>query len=139
MSISGFAYKTTTIKGTSHIALKRLPSNSFDIIYLDGDHRADVVLADAVFSFDLLKTGGLLIFDDYLWLNTTLPNEVIAKTAVDSFITAYRVHLDIVHRGHQLFLKKRKSPYAYFPTPPVACTPIGQYVYVWFGVCRAII
>ncbi|MBW1824886.1 MAG: class I SAM-dependent methyltransferase [Deltaproteobacteria bacterium] len=132
LSMSGFAHKTTTIEGSSQTELKHLPPNSFDIIYLDGDHRADAVLADAVLSFDLLKTGGLLIFDDYLWPDTTLPNEIIAKMAVDSFITAYRVHIDVVHRGHQLFLKKRKSPYAYFPTPPVACTPIGQYLYIWF-------
>ena len=131
LSISGFAHKATTIEGSSQIELRRLPLNSFDIIYIDGCHRADCVLADAVFSFELLKTDGLLIFDDYPLFWNQLPEELRPQIAIDSFITAYRNSIEVVHRGYQFFIRKRKSPYAYFRTPPDCCTPIGQYLYVW--------
>jgi predicted O-methyltransferase YrrM len=39
----------------------------FDFIYIDGDHTAVGVLSDAVHAYPLLKVGGLIAFDDYLW------------------------------------------------------------------------
>lgn len=39
----------------------------FDMIYIDGSHQATDVLADAVLAFRLLRTGGMMIFDDYYW------------------------------------------------------------------------
>jgi len=42
-------------------------SGYFDFIYVDGSHRAPDVLTDLVMSFELLKFGGLLVADDYLW------------------------------------------------------------------------
>jgi predicted O-methyltransferase YrrM len=39
----------------------------FDFIYIDGDHTAFNVLVDAVCAYPLLKVGGLIAFDDYLW------------------------------------------------------------------------
>jgi hypothetical protein len=33
----------------------------------DGSHRARDVLEDAVLSWPLLKVGGIMLFDDYLW------------------------------------------------------------------------
>ena len=90
VQLSGFADKVKTIEGFSQIELRSLPLNSFDIIYIDGDHKADGVMADAVLSFGLLKDGGVLIFDDYLWFENQLPNELRPRIAVDSFITSYR-------------------------------------------------
>jgi predicted O-methyltransferase YrrM len=40
---------------------------TFDLVYVDGSHQAPDVLSDAVMAFPLLRVGGLLIFDDYLW------------------------------------------------------------------------
>ena len=39
----------------------------FDFIYVDGDHTAVGVLSDAVHAIPLLKVGGLIAFDDYMW------------------------------------------------------------------------
>jgi len=111
--------------------LKKLPLNTFDIIYIDGDHTAAGVLADAVLSFQLLKTDGVLIFDDYRWFEERLPEELRPRIAIDSFITSYRNALEVVYRGYQVFIKKRENPCAHFPIPPIGCTPFAQYVYVW--------
>ena len=41
---------------------------TFDVVYIDGSHQAPAVLADdAVMAFHLLRSGGLMIFDDYIW------------------------------------------------------------------------
>lgn len=64
----------------------------FDLIYVDGSHTAPDTLTDAVLAFQLLRVGGVMIFDDYLWsmepqhaadpLNTP-------KFAIDTFTTAF--------------------------------------------------
>lgn len=40
---------------------------TYDIIYIDGSHRCEDVLFDGLCAYDLLKVGGTLVFDDYLW------------------------------------------------------------------------
>jgi len=39
--------------------------NQFDIIFIDASHEANDVIIDAVLSWNLLKIGGVLIFDDF--------------------------------------------------------------------------
>ena len=131
LQLSGFAHKAITIEGFSQTELRSLPLNSFDIIYIDGDHKADGVMADAVLSFGLLRDGGILIFDDYLWFEKQLPEELIPRIAVDSFITSYRNSLEVIYRGYQMFIRKREGFCDRFPIPPIGCSPVGQYIYVW--------
>lgn len=64
---SGFSDKTTTITDYSQLALRELPFDSYDIIYVDGSHAKDDALEDAILCWRLLKDGGVLIFDDYRW------------------------------------------------------------------------
>ena len=62
---------------------------SFDLIYVDGSHQAPDVLSDAVLAFMLLKVGGVLIFDDYLWAEDHKhPRDPIEcpKIAIDAFL-----------------------------------------------------
>jgi predicted O-methyltransferase YrrM len=131
LKLSGFASKTKTIEGFSQVELRKLPLGSFDIIYIDGDHRAKSVLADAVLSFELLKNGGILIFDDYSWLDRNKPYELSPAFAINSFIANYRDSVEIIQRDYQIFIRKRADPYFHFSPPPVGCTSFGQYVYVW--------
>ena len=65
LRVAHAAHKVTKIKATSREALRKLPFESYDLVYLDGSHMAADVLEDAVLSFPLLKPGGILIFDDY--------------------------------------------------------------------------
>ncbi|MGL4859332.1 MAG: class I SAM-dependent methyltransferase [Enterobacteriaceae bacterium] len=83
-------------KGESATILPRLlmekQRNYFDFIYIDGSHQASDVLCDAVLSFLLLKNGGLMGFDDYLFAET-LPQGLdllrCPKPAIDAFVNTY--------------------------------------------------
>jgi predicted O-methyltransferase YrrM len=128
LKTSGFSHKATTIKGYSQFELRKLPLNSFDIIYIDADHRAKAVMSDAALSWELLKNGGLIIFDDYLWHNKKLPNELLPKLAIDSFVSCYRDVLEIVHSGYQLIVRKNVDS---CDELTMGCSRVGQYVYIW--------
>jgi predicted O-methyltransferase YrrM len=106
--ILGLKNKVKIMTGKSQFLLRQLPPDSFDIIFLDGSHVANDVLADAVYSWPLLKKGGLLIFDDYLW-KPHIPIKFRPKIAVKAFVKAYGNQVDAVHCGYQIFLKKRKK------------------------------
>nr|WP_279308106.1 class I SAM-dependent methyltransferase [Niveispirillum sp. BGYR6] len=90
-------------KGNSDVQLAKLLAEGkqgyFDMVYIDGSHQAPDVLCDAVLGFKLLKVGGLLVFDDYLWAET-LPNGPdllrCPKPAIDAFINLYFRKLQIL-------------------------------------------
>jgi len=62
---------TLALRGPSSVSLVALSSlqrnllGAFDFIYIDGDHSSSQVLTDAVLAFRLLRTGGIMAFDDY--------------------------------------------------------------------------
>ena len=66
-NLSEYLDKVTILKGFSDDVLPLLEKETYDIIYIDGDHTAEAAFKDGVNSFPLLKKGGIMIFDDYLW------------------------------------------------------------------------
>ena len=74
-------------------------AGSFDLVYVDGSHLAADVLQDAVLSFRLLRSGGLLIFDDYLWIDdpgAPVNSYAIFKVVIDAVINLYRSRLKLL-------------------------------------------
>ena len=64
----------------------------FDLIYIDGSHTAADVLIDAVLAFQLLRVGGVMIFDDYLWSMepaSSVDPLNMPKPAIDAFATIF--------------------------------------------------
>jgi predicted O-methyltransferase YrrM len=64
---AAFADRITEHAGYSFDSLRRI-EGEFDFIYIDGWHSAFGALADGVMTWPLLKVGGVMIFDDYLWV-----------------------------------------------------------------------
>lgn len=104
-------------KGLSHLKLSQLLlsgfENYFDLIYIDGSHQAPDVMCDAVLSFKLLRTEGILVFDDYLW-SEPLPYGVdpvrSPKLAIDAFTNIYCRKISILRLPlHQLSLQKKSD------------------------------
>lgn len=56
-------------RGMSKDILPKLLSegHQFDFIFVDGSHIAADVMIDGILAYLLLKPGGMLVFDDYLW------------------------------------------------------------------------
>ena len=80
--------------------------NLYDFIYIDGSHTAKDVLTDACMAWPLLKQGGLMVFDDYLWGES---RDILhrPRLAVDFFVNIFAESLDIVHIGHQFVVRKK--------------------------------
>lgn len=77
------------IKGQSSLILPQLldQGERFDVIFIDGSHAYADVVIDSQFGWRLLKPGGVLIWDDYLWRKTEYGRRV-PKLAIDQFLTA---------------------------------------------------
>lgn len=101
-------------KGLSGDVLPRLiaggQAGRFDFVYVDGSHQAADVLTDAVLGFQLLRRGGIMVFDDYLW-QERLPGGVdmlrCPKPAIDAFTTVFARKTRIIPAPlTQLFVQK---------------------------------
>lgn len=82
-----------------------LRKQQYDFINIDGCHESREVLEDAVLSFPLLKDGGIMVFDDYLW-ETHLPEFLIPKNSIDSFLASHQLYLEIIQREYIVAIKK---------------------------------
>ena len=86
---------------------------SFDLIYVDGSHQAPDVLSDAVLSFQLLRAGGVLIFDDYLWSMEGAGRQdfyQLPKPAIDAFVNIYQRKISVIGAPlYQLYMRKISS------------------------------
>ena len=102
-------------KGFSNRELPKLVAENmqeyFDFIYIDGSHQAPDVLLDAVLGFELLKPGGVMAFDDYLW-EEPLPYGTdplrCPKISIDAFTNIYSRKLKVLSGAplEQLFIQK---------------------------------
>lgn len=91
------------IKQFSNLALAGLVSTLgpgvFDLVYVDGSHQAPDVLTDAVMGFQLLRIGGLMIFDDYLWSTGPKGRQDplnMPKPAIDAFLNLFERKMEIL-------------------------------------------
>lgn len=104
--IAGAVDKVTKLKGRSEELLGQLPRESFDIIYIDGSHQAVNVLFDAVSAWFLLKAGGVLVFDDYIWEMDKPPSER-PQRAIDLFLESFEGRYELLSKAYQVILRKR--------------------------------
>src|SRR5262249_60297528 len=101
LRLSGLEDKADIIEGYSQIELRKLPLESFDIIYIDGSHEAPDCLEDAVLAWRLLRDGEILIFDDYLYNALPYRSGDKPKVAIDTFVGLFGNHFDIIHSDWQ--------------------------------------
>ena len=77
----------------------------FDIIYVDGDHTRAGTLMDSLMCWPILREGGVLIWDDYLW-GQELPAADRPQEAVDWFLVQHAKNIEVLHRGYQIAVRK---------------------------------
>ena len=106
--LSGFKNKVIIEQGFSNEILPKfiLDKKKYDIIFIDGNHTSPFVITDGIMSWYLLKEGGLMIFDDYLWSDSN--STLSPKLAVDSFINCFRDYIEVIWSEYRLVIKKIK-------------------------------
>jgi len=103
-------FRRNTDQNSAKITIRRglskdiLPSLNgfFHFILIDGDHSEEAVWLDAIMSFRLLHSGGIMIFDDYDW-NI---GKMSPKLAIDRFVEEYK---DVIYHkqiGNQIIVEK---------------------------------
>ena len=99
--------RVTKVKGhiTSVLVGMAAAGERFDVIYIDGDHEARIVLEDSVLAWRLLRVGAVIVWDDYRW-TTTNANVIPPQPAIDAFLSMY-AKAEVVHREWQVIAVKR--------------------------------
>jgi len=85
----------------SHKALAMfiLSGQQFDFIYVDGSHEIQDVITDACMAFQVLKPGGVMLFDDYEGTEDM-------KTAINTFLVTHRNKCKLLFINYQLAIQK---------------------------------
>ena len=107
-NLSAFGGRLTKFKGTSaQYFAQSAGEGPFDLVYVDGSHHSDDVLLDAIQGFELLKDGGLMIFDDYFWRHYKNPRNNPAG-AINAFLKLKQGRYRIVRAYYQLIIQKKE-------------------------------
>jgi len=75
----------------------------FDIIYIDGSHKAEDVFLDGVNSFKFLKKGGIIFFDDFLG---GIINKSSPIFGIKRFLNSHSHSLELCFINMQIGFKK---------------------------------
>ena len=81
-------------RGTSTNVLPTLEPKSFDLIYVDGDHSSNQVYLDAQLSLPLMKQGGIILFDDYIWGHGGDPGP---SAGIQKFLEEHKTDVEVVY------------------------------------------
>jgi predicted O-methyltransferase YrrM len=118
-NLEEFKYKNNVefIHDTSWNGLLKLLHRGVkaDLIYIDGDHRAETVLNDLVLAFGLVDVGGVILCDDCVsWKHQDSEKKYnlqsSPKLAVDNFIQCNwdKVEVLTLNNGYQTAFRKIK-------------------------------
>ncbi len=100
------------IRAFSGEAMPRFADDSLDMVYIDGDHAFDGVMADLHLAYQKVRSGGFIVLDDYHmrgWWGDDVQRAV--HQFIAQHITSIRIHVVI---GAQVALEKRGPDW----TPP---------------------
>lgn len=102
-----FGNKVIKCKSNSKDWLINNRDKRYDFIYIDADHQAISVISDAVLAWDLLKVGGIMAFDDYLYIRPDyIGDKFNPKIAIDGFLKILDNDAEILYKGWQLWIRK---------------------------------
>lgn len=105
LKIGKFENRVELIVKNSLEILPQLESQRFDLIYLDGHHEGEFIFKESELCWPILKTGGVLIFDDYLWPEIHHVGQS-PKDGIDRFLKLRASSIEILHQNYQVIVKK---------------------------------
>jgi predicted O-methyltransferase YrrM len=95
-------------KGYSYDHLPRLRASGsqFDAAFIDGSHFSDDIYVDTFYAWAMLKPGGVLIWDDYLWSEYKNPLGD-PRAAIDRFLEVHQGAFEPLFAGWQVAVRKK--------------------------------
>jgi len=103
---ASYSKKLQSHKAFSGDWLKANREVKYDFIYIDGDHLPESVTLDADLSWDLLKSDGILAFDDYEWDHPD-GTDKNPKPAIDAWLAKHENEIEIFRKGWQVWIRKK--------------------------------
>jgi predicted O-methyltransferase YrrM len=104
------AYRGTSFEVLSYFSTEVLAGvrEKYDFIYIDGSHWAKDALVDAVLSWEILKVGGIMVFDDVWWKapNGSDQPHIAPHVTVKAFLDIYATMYSTVFDGYQHAVQK---------------------------------
>jgi hypothetical protein len=79
----------------------------FNFIYVDAHHTSASALLDSELSWDLLKPGGLLAIDDYLWEHPDGVDIHAPKLGIHMFLDRHEGEYEELVRNSQVWIRKK--------------------------------
>ena len=80
----------------------------YDFIYIDADHTTVGVLMDAELSWPLLKSGGIMAFDDYKW-GPNFPPDLTPALGIDLFLGRHEGEYETLVINEQVWIRKHDN------------------------------
>lgn len=104
--------KVTIHKGFSMHFLAPLIDEppTYDFIYVDGDHRAEMAFADIMLSWPRLKPGGVMAIDDYIYDGWEIAGLPKPQATIDAFLEIHASELRLLEKGLQIIVQKLCPP-----------------------------
>jgi predicted O-methyltransferase YrrM len=107
---SGMTDRIKDIKGDSSDVLLDLYKQGqiYDFIYVDGSHKCLDVFLDLMLSWKILKKGGILAIDDYMYHYDRVKLEPYEYPleGVNHFLNKYKNEFTVLDKGYRVFLQK---------------------------------
>lgn len=85
---------------------KEFPEETYDIVYIDGLHTAEQVFKDSSSTWECLNKNGIIVFDDYCWLEYT--DNILSNVnyAVNHFYEKHKNDLEILFVDADFIVKR---------------------------------
>ncbi len=98
--------KIIPIRGYSQEEVPKI-DEMFDFAFIDGCHKAYETYIDGKNVIERMNSGGVIVFDDYLWGNWKVDPENTPKAGIDRFMEEFKDILEIIHVAGQVVVKKK--------------------------------
>jgi len=96
--------KLILYRGTSDVILPQLQDFVFDLIYIDGDHREEAVYQDGCWAIKLIRSGGVIVFDDYDWADGD--GRHVTRAGIDRFLAENKEIVSTTFSHGQVIVRK---------------------------------
>jgi hypothetical protein len=106
-NVAAFGDRVEKINGASADVLPRLgiAARSFEVVYVDGSHRAADVYSDGVLAWSMVARNGVVIFDDYEF-DEAVDDSERPKLGIDAFLASTAGQYRLLHRAYQVAIVK---------------------------------